>query len=146
MSQENRRRVVVGVDGSASSMRALKWAIEYAEETGAQVEALHAWQIPTSYGAPVAVLGSEDFGTTAERALNNSVDEALDGRELDVERVAEMGYPPKVLVRHSKRAHLLVVGSRGHGGVLGTLLGSVSLHCVAHAACPVVVVRADDKP
>ncbi|MEV3936796.1 universal stress protein [Glycomyces sp. NPDC049804] len=145
MEQGKRERVMVGIDGSPTSLRALRWALRYAERTGARIEAVHAWQIPTSYGAPVAVLPGEDFAATAERALNAAVDRELSGREnLDVERVAEMGYPPKVLVERSKTADLLVVGSRGRGGFAGTFLGSVSLHCVAHAACPVVVVRAND--
>lgn len=143
MAQEKQERVVVGVDGSPTSIRALQWALRYAERTGAKIEAVHAWQIPTSYGAPVALLPGEDFAATAERALNQSVDQEVGGRGgIEVERIADMGYPPKVLVEHSKAADLLVVGSRGHGGFTGTLLGSVSLHCVSHAACPVVVVRA----
>jgi nucleotide-binding universal stress UspA family protein len=142
MAQEKHERVVVGVDGSPTSIRALQWALRYAERTGAKIEAVHAWQIPTSYGAPVALLPGEDFAATAERALNRSVDQEVGGRGgIEVERTADMGYPPKVLVEHSKTADLLVVGSRGHGGFSGTLLGSVSLHCVSHAACPVVVVR-----
>jgi nucleotide-binding universal stress UspA family protein len=145
MAQGKHEKVVVGVDGSPTSLRALRWALEYAERTGAAIEALHAWQIPTTYGAPVAVLPGENFAATAERALNGSVDQELGDRDdLHVERVAEMGYPPKVLVEHAKAADLLVVGSRGRGGFTGTLLGSVSLHCVTHAACPVVVVRVDD--
>jgi nucleotide-binding universal stress UspA family protein len=87
----------------------------------------------------------ENFAATAERALDETVDRELGGRkDLEVERVAELGYPPKVLVERSKSADLMVVGSRGRGGFAGTLLGSVSLHCVTHAGCPVVVVRAKD--
>lgn len=143
MKQDSSERVVVGIDGSAASLRALRWAVRYAERTGAVVEALHAWWIPPTYGVPVGVLPGETFAETAERALRGSVDEVLEGRtDLQVEPVAEMGYPPKVLVEHAKQADLLVVGSRGRGGLSGTLLGSVSLHCVSHAACPVVVVRA----
>jgi nucleotide-binding universal stress UspA family protein len=128
-SGDVRERVVVGVDGSPASLRALDWAVRYAERTGASIKAVHAWQIPTTYGAPVAVLGSEDFGEAAARALRGSVAEVLGQRvDVDVEPVTEMGYPSRLLVEHSKRADLLVVGSRGHGGLMGTLLGSVSLH------------------
>lgn len=145
MAQGKQERVMVGIDGSPTSIRALRWALRYAERTGARIEAVHAWQIPTSYGAPVALLPGENFAATAERALNETVDRELGGRaDLEVERIAEMGYPPKVLVERSKSADLLVVGSKGRGGFAGTILGSVSLHCVAHAACPVVVVRAND--
>lgn len=145
MAQGKQERVLVGIDGSPTSVRALQWALQYAERTGAKIEAVHAWQIPTSYGAPVAVLPGENFAATAERALDETVDRELGGRkDLEVERVAELGYPPKVLVERSKSADLMVVGSRGRGGFAGTLLGSVSLHCVTHAGCPVVVVRAND--
>ncbi|MDA1359090.1 universal stress protein [Glycomyces luteolus] len=142
MAEHESERVVVGVDGSPPSLKALRWAIAYAERTGAVVEAFHAWQIPTTYGTPVEVLPGERFAETAERALKGSVAEVHGDRTVPVVvPVAEMGYPPKALVERSKEADLLVVGSRGRGG-LAALLGSVSLHCVSHAACPVVVVRA----
>ncbi|WP_205323790.1 universal stress protein [Glycomyces sp. YM15] len=143
MVENKSERVVVGIDGSPASLEALRWAIAYAERTGAEVEALHAWQIPTTYGTPVEVVPGERFAETAERALKGSVAEVLGDRTAPVVvPVAEMGYPPKALVERSKEADLLVVGSRGRGGLAGTLLGSVSLHCVTHAACPVVVIRA----
>lgn len=144
MAQTKRELVVVGIDGSDSSLQALRWAVGYAEKTGAVIEAFHAWQIPTTYGTPVKVLPGESFEATAERALRGSVDGVLDGRtDVEVIPVAEMGYPPKALVEHSKTADLLVVGSRGRGGLTGTLLGSVSLHCVTHSGCPVVVIRTE---
>lgn len=142
MSENRDERVVVGLDGSPTAMRALQWALHYAERTGALIEAVHVWQVPTSYGAPIAVLPGQDFESRAVQALNESVDNALGTRRnLRVERIAESGYAPKVLVEHSRNADLLVVGSRGHGSLAGMMLGSVSLHCVSHAACPVVVVR-----
>ena len=60
---------------------------------------------------------------------------------MDVRTLVEEGNPAKVLIERSKEADLVVVGSRGHGGFAGMLLGSVSQHLVAHAECPVVVVR-----
>lgn len=139
-------RVLVGVDGSATSVKALRWAMRYAERTGAKLDAVHAWQIPTTYGAPVEVLPGENFAATARRALNETVDKELGDRDdLEVGRIAEMGYPPKLLVEQSKEADLLVVGSRGRGGLKGAFLGSVSLHCVSRAACPVVVVRTAEE-
>ena len=60
---------------------------------------------------------------------------------VDVRTVVEEGNPVQVLIEQSASADLLVVGSRGHGGFAGMLLGSVSHHLVAHSKCPVVVVR-----
>lgn len=143
MPQDQVKRIVVGVDGSEPSERALRWAKEYAELTGGRVEAVHAWQVPRVYGAAVAALPGEAFTTWAERTLREAIDNAL-GDDDDIDSVLEEGAAPKVLIKRSEGAELLVIGSRGHGGFVGTLIGSVSLHCVAHAACPVVVIRADE--
>jgi nucleotide-binding universal stress UspA family protein len=135
-------RIVVAIDGSAASLDALRWAIDHADRLGAVVEALHVWQIPNEYGVPISRVPGENFEGTAKRALQGSVDEVLAGRtDAPVEAVTLQGYPPKILVERSKTADLLVVGSRGRGALAGTLLGSVSLHCVTHAECPVVVIR-----
>jgi nucleotide-binding universal stress UspA family protein len=135
-------RIVVAIDGSAASLDALRWAIDHADRLGAVVEALHVWQIPNEYGVPIPRVPGENFEGTAKRALQGSVDEVLAGRtDAPVEAVTLQGYPPKILVERSKTADLLVVGSRGRGALAGTLLGSVSLHCVTHAECPVVVIR-----
>lgn len=145
MSHEAQGRIVVGVDGSPQSLEALRWALNQAEATGASIEAIHAWQIPVAYGAPVAVMPGESFAASAERALGESVEQVLGERtDIQVTRVAEQGLPAKVLLEHSRGAELLVVGSRGRGGFKGLLLGSVSQHCVSHAHCPVVVIRHED--
>lgn len=143
MEHDKSERIAVGIDGSASSLEALRWAVRYAQRTDAVIEAVHAWQIPTTYGTPVGILPGESFAATAERALKGSIDEVVGDRsDVEVVPVTEQGYPPTTLVERSREADLLVVGSRGRGGLAGVLLGSVSLHCVSHALCPVVVVRA----
>ncbi|RRS01551.1 universal stress protein [Glycomyces terrestris] len=145
MAQDERERVVVGVDGSAASIRALRWAMRYAERTGASIDAVHVWQVPTAYGSPVEPVPGEDFAETGQRALNGTVDQELgDRKDLEIRRIAQGGHPAEVLVERSKEADLLVVGSRGQGGLKGALIGSVSQRCVTHAACPVVVIRAED--
>jgi nucleotide-binding universal stress UspA family protein len=142
MTDQQTERIVVAIDGSATSLEALRWAIDHADRLGAVVEALHVWQIPNEYGVPIPDVPGENFEDTAERALRGSIDEVLAGRTgAPVEAVTTQGYPPKALVERSKTADLLVVGSRGRGALAGTLLGSVSLHCVTHAECPVVVIR-----
>jgi len=134
-------RIVVGVDGSASSRKALCWALRYAKLTGAEIEAITAWEFPPSYGwAPVAY-GSAEFEEDASKILAEALAEtSAAGADVQVEPVVRHGHPADVLVRAAQGADLLVVGSHGHGGFAGLLLGSVSLHCVHHAPCPVLIV------
>jgi nucleotide-binding universal stress UspA family protein len=138
---DRQRRIVVGVDGSDSSKAALRWAIRQAKLTGGCVEAVTAWRYPTGYGmGPVA--DSIDFESDAKNTLTEALNEA-GGLEPDVPvrpLVAE-GHAAEVLLHASKRADLLVVGSRGHGGFTSALVGSVSLYCVLHSHCPILVVR-----
>ena len=134
--------IVVGVDGSASSKAALRWALDQARLTKARLRSVLAWEVPpyTGWGAAA----HEDFGAAAGRLLEESVKEALGyDPPLDVEVVETVlpGHAAQVLIDQSAHAALLVVGSRGHGAFAGTLLGSVSQLCVQHAHCPVVVVR-----
>ena len=148
-SDGDQPRIVVGVDGSASSEQALRWALRQAELTGATVEAVIAWHfhylssshvvLPTDVLAP-----STDFRKIAERVLADTVSRATGG-DLHAPVTQEVleGDAAAVLVRESAGADLLVVGSRGHGGFAEALLGSVGQHCVHHAACPVVIIRGD---
>ena len=143
---ERQERIVVGVDGSASSIKALEWALEQARRTGAKVEAVQAWEVPTMYGSGMMVLpGGEEFDKSARQSLEAAVNNALGGRtDVPVEHHTVGGHPAKSLIDMAEGADLLVVGSRGHGGFVGTLVGSVSQYCVSHASCPVVVIRATD--
>lgn len=133
-------RIVVGVDGSEPSLQALAWAIRQAGLTGAVVDAVCAWQYPVSFGW--AVTDETDYHSLAAATLDKAiaqtrqVDETVLVRPHVLERNAA-----QALLDLSVGADLLVVGSRGHGGFAGALLGSVSQHCVGHAACPVVVFR-----
>ena len=96
------------------------------------------WQYP----AGMAPGGDEDFEAESRRALDGAIDGALCGAApVEVTRVVEEGEPAPALVRRSKDAVLLVVGSRGHGAFVGMLIGSVSQYCVTHAHCPVLVLR-----
>ena len=135
-------RIVVGVDGSAGSAHALRWAARQAGYTGATLEAVVAWQYPAFFGwAPVGV-DSADFDSLAEKALNDALNEVFGPQwpEWVQTRVSE-GYPARVLVEASEGADLLVVGSRGHAGFADALLGSVSTYCVQHAHGAVTVIR-----
>lgn len=139
-------RIVVGVDGSPSSLAALRWAVRQAELTGGTVDAIVAWRMPASvagYGfAPVAMSDRSDMEQIAQRALDEAISKvAGPGGGPPIRRVVVQGFPAPVLLRASVGADLLVLGSRGHGGFSGALLGSVGQHCVRHAHCPVVIIR-----
>lgn len=134
--------IVVGVDGSAPSRRALEWALRQAEFEGAEVIAVQAWQMPVVYGSGAMLLPPEEFGDDAKAALAAAVEEVAAARPgVHIEQSVLEGNPAKVLIDKAKGADLLVVGSRGHGGFVGALIGSVSNYCVHHAPCPVVVIR-----
>jgi nucleotide-binding universal stress UspA family protein len=143
-------RIVVGVDGSESAKAALTWAVGQAELTGATVEAVIAWHFPYVGGVPygpIAVMEQTDFSDIANRILTDAIRETISaddnpaGTSVKIGTMIREGNAAQVLLDAAKDADLLVVGSRGHGGFAGALLGSVSQHCVHHAQCPVVIVR-----
>jgi nucleotide-binding universal stress UspA family protein len=142
-------RIVAGVDGSDSSLSALRWAIRQAGLTGATVAAVAAWHYPVaaaSYGwAPVGTGQSYNFKEITEKTLTDAISSTLDAGS-DVRVLAQVveGNPARVLLDAAVGADLLVLGSRGHGGFAEALLGSVSQHCVHHATCPVVIIRGAD--
>jgi nucleotide-binding universal stress UspA family protein len=139
-------RIVVGVDGFESSAAALRWAIHQAKLTGAVVEAVTAWHVPPSSGL-VAVTDMPDYQDDARMILTEAIAETC-MLDPDVEvrpRVVE-GRAGAVLAEAAEGADLLVVGSRGHGGLAEALLGSVGQYCVHHAPCPVVIMRGKADP
>jgi nucleotide-binding universal stress UspA family protein len=139
-------RVVVGVDGSPQSKQALRWAAGFAAATGARIDAIAAWQYPVSYGWS-AVAYDYSPEKDAEKALTETVDEVFGpDRPADLHLTVSSGYAATVLLDAAKTATLVVVGSRGHGGFAGLLLGSVSAALAEHAACPVLVVHGDEPP
>lgn len=143
MSNRNQEQgIVVGVDGSASSKQALAWALRYADTTGLLITAVLAWEIPANYGTAAMVLPAAEFADEAQRELKHVVDEAAAAfPNVRVEPRIVEGHPARILLKEAEHAQLLVVGSRGHGGFVGAILGSVSQYCVTHAKCPVLVLR-----
>lgn len=131
-------RIVVGVDGSPGSKTALRWAMTQARLSGATVEAVATWQDGVM---PVMV---DDVGIRAitAKVLDDTITEVSGQLDQPVEVLTRVGqgHPARVLLDAAAGAQLMVVGSRGHGRLVGTLLGPVSRHCVQHAPCPVVVV------
>jgi len=138
---------VVGIDGSDASKEALRWAIEDARARGAEVVALHAYEVPepAADATPVAPLNFPELLTEAhayaQQLVTDVVDEVVGNSvSVDVAPIAVEDAPARALLDASRDADLLVVGSHGHG-LSGLLLGSVSLECAQHAACPVVIFR-----
>lgn len=151
-------RIVVGVDGSAGAAAALAWALEEGRLRRSAVDAVHAWRLPLYAAAPEPwFVGMpdlpHDLDAKVEAATEAHARDVLDAavaaaeREagdaaIEVRKEVVRGDAAHVLLEAARDADLLVVGSRGHGGFAGLLLGSVSQQCVQHASCPVVVVRA----
>ena len=134
--------VVVGFDGSEAATAAADWAAVQAERSGDRLELVSAWEYPTSWGNVIPLPSDFDPAADAQAMLDPVVDRlATEHPGLRVHAHVVEGRPAEVLVEASRHANLLVVASRGHGSFSGLLLGSVSLHCVSHAACPVVVHR-----
>lgn len=140
MAQGN-GRIIVGVDGSGASIDAIRWAIRQAELTGASVEAIICWSVPVSFGVAMGAVESVDWEANSKEIIEAAVNEAVGDSGVTITCTSVQGHPADVLVEASKDADLVVVGSRGHGGFVGAMLGSVSSHVVAHAQCPVVVTR-----
>ncbi|MGY1753384.1 universal stress protein [Blastococcus sp. SYSU D01042] len=145
----SRPRVVVGVDGSDGAQAALRYALAAAAVRGAGLEILTGCA-PELHWAAAAPLAVPDVLTVREATLARALD-AVAAVSGDVPEAADVPLEVCVtvepaapeLVRHSRGAALVVVGSRGHGAVRSALLGSAALHVATHAACPVVVVHPD---
>jgi nucleotide-binding universal stress UspA family protein len=179
-------RIVVGVDGSAASGGALRWALQEAKLRGVPLCAVHAWEFHPSWADPglgsmfpidFAPGGGSVAGMPADLAsdtgvstgklgavgltpggrsdtqsriaaeLDHAVADAVAAeREIPAARPVKItqavveGHPARVLLDNVTASDLLVVGSRGHRELAGTLLGSISQHLVTHAPCPVVVI------
>lgn len=142
-----RPRVVVGVDGSANGIAALRWATEQAAATGARLELLHAWHPPYVGGEPFVFnpIPWDDCRAAADLVLDRSL-ALVDVTELATppERVLVDGAAAHSVIEASAAASMVVVGARGTGGFAGLLLGSVGNQVARHAHCPVVVVPRSD--
>lgn len=138
------REIVVGVDGSHHADAALDYAFEEAAVRHMRLHAVHAWHMPAARDEP-PVLVSPDPAEVTERerdVLTRALAERS-GEHPDVEVVGDLPaeHPAHALIRASEFADLIVVGSRGRGGIHGLALGSVSHAVLHHAMCPVVIAR-----
>jgi nucleotide-binding universal stress UspA family protein len=145
--EKNERFIVVGVDGSEPSLKALRWAAQQARLTGATLRVLTTWEVATGTGWVPTFPVDYDPQAVARQALDEAITETL-GADPDVavERIVKEGHAAPILLAAAKDADLLVVGSHGHGAFAGMLIGSVSEHLVRHAPCAIVVVHCDKPP
>lgn len=140
------RTIVVGVDGSKESRRAVRWACEEARLRGLDVLVVAVWNVfPITLEPLVGTTPWERIGD-AEKVTQETLREiagevAGDFPEVRIDQLVLAGRPAEELVTLSADALMLVVGARGHGGVLEMLVGSTSKHVLSHSACTVVVVR-----
>ncbi len=137
--------IVVGVDGSPESVLALKWAQTLATALDATITAVTAWHFETSFGPYSPSEWNPD--TDAQQTLKDALTQAF-GDQLPpgLKGRTCRGRPAQVLIDEGKSAKMLILGSRGHGGFAGMLLGSVSSACAEHASCPVLVVHGVGEP
>ena len=139
------KTIVVGVDGSPGSRKALTWAAAEAADHGADLVVLNVWEhtlLPPAGSVSVSErYVPERSQTTAEDLAQVIKEELGEEPSVRVQAQVKQGRPAKVLIDESTDADLLVVGTRGHGGFAGLVLGSVSQHVAAYAKCSVAVVR-----
>ena len=139
------KTIVVGVDGSAGSRNALKWAAAEAAEHGADLVVMNVWEhtlLPPAGSVSVSEhYVPDESQRTADGLVQVIKAELGDNPPVAIQPRVKQGRPAKVLIDESEKADLLVVGHRGHGGFKGLVLGSVSQHVASYAKCPVTVVR-----
>ncbi|MFR9798178.1 universal stress protein [Streptomyces sp. MS06] len=140
------RAVTVGLDGSAESRTAAEWAAREAESRGLPVRLIQVWEPVPEYAAVAPLVGTETYQHRTEQILREDAgDLRLRHPALEVTAEQLVGRPAEALVRAARDAELLVLGSRGLGGIGGFLVGSVGLEVVASTQRPVVLVRAAEQ-
>jgi nucleotide-binding universal stress UspA family protein len=141
--------IVVGVDGSGSSKRALEWAVRQAALQHAPLTVLTVHQVAAGYWTGNPLIYPEDrpqqekARQSAQEALSKATSQLSTGQPASAAVRAVSGLAAQALIDASRDADLVVVGSRGAGGFASLLMGSVSSQVVHHAACPVVVVPSE---
>ncbi|HTW01859.1 MAG TPA: universal stress protein [Streptosporangiaceae bacterium] len=138
--------IVVGVDGSPNSERALDWAMNQAAAVRVPLTVIAVHEVPKSYWGGIPVIGPADapllekLRQAAEEMTQRAASRLGDGGPPSVTVHAVSGFVVKELVDASQDADLVVVGSRGGSGFARVVMGSVSSEVVQHSACPVVII------
>jgi nucleotide-binding universal stress UspA family protein len=137
----SRHRIVVGIDGSSESARVLDWAITQARQSDATLDIVTAWMFPMAIGYAFTTT-VEEVRQQARSLVDDAISHVADVAPDVVVRGEATEQPPgPALVKASRGADLLIVGSRGMGGFEELLVGSVGHYCMRRAACSVVIVR-----
>lgn len=142
--------IVVGVDGSEASRRALRWAVHEAKLRGVGLHVVHTWPTPYVVAGPNPRMGSKytiDVAKEEQQIAKELLERELDATGayaagIHIEREVVEGAPAETLLAAAKGAELLVLGSSRHGTLAGVVLGAVGQKCIQHAPCPLVIVRA----
>lgn len=145
-------RIVVGIDGSEHSQRALAFAVAEARTRDATLDIVHVHQHTTNpgylygpmAGASAAGVSRDELERHSLELIDRTLGQAPD--DVEVQRISVSGSPARRLAEVAEGADLLIVGSRGRGGFTGLLLGSTSRQATAHAPCPVTVVPTTWQP
>lgn len=137
--------IIVGVDGSAVSIAALRWAVHEAARRDTTVTAVNAWHSdPTTAGLSrldlIQLRPRDEVVYVQRQLLDSAVEEVANDTDVRIDRLLLEGQPGAVLVSAAEKGEMLVVGSHGYSRLYEALLGSVSSYCVHHAPCPVVVI------
>jgi nucleotide-binding universal stress UspA family protein len=139
-------KIVVGVDGSSNSEQALRWSAQLAARLGARLEVVTAWEFPPSFGW-AAIAPDWDPAQDMKKVVADTIVAVFgDQPPANLQVQVREGVAAKVLLDACEGAVMLVVGSRGHGGFSGLLLGSVSANVAEHASCPVLIIHGDQAP
>ena len=141
---ETAGKIVVGVDGSEHSRRALAWALSEARLRHIGCVLIHAWTYGLVTAGPFPGDTPQVLADDAKELLAHEVAFAS-ASELPVEGVLSFGSASRALIEASHDAVLVVVGSHGHGALASAILGSVATACVHHSACPVVVITPENR-
>lgn len=138
---EQATKIVVGLDGSERSIAALRRAAVLADALGARIHLVAVWQYPT-IGTGAYPVDAELFESWARDSIGEAKTKVWGATPPgSLTALVRNGSPARVLIEESRDADMLVVGSRGHGGFAGLMLGSVSMAVAEHAKCPVLVVH-----
>jgi nucleotide-binding universal stress UspA family protein len=144
------KKILVGVDGSSGSARALEWAIELARALQAKIVAVHVAELltPSALGLGLAPIDlPDDWAGELRERFENEWTAPLKSAGVAYQTVFASGAPAPALmaIAHEQHPDLIVTGSRGLGGFGELLLGSVSHQLVMHAQIPVVVIPPERK-